>query len=246
MINLPQNFNIDTLIFIAFLAVNLIFGLMSSKGVSTLRGYSVGDKKFTTATIVSTLVATWIGGPFFFTIVKESYTQGLGFIIVAALGNFLSLFIIGKFFAPKMKMFLNKLSIAEAMGDLYGKHVRIITAIAGFFSISSGVIAIQLSISGILFQYALGTSLSFGIVISGLIITLYSSLGVVKSVTCTDTIQFITPVIFLVAALYKFGLEEIVTTSSSSSKFKIAYLIVLIGSILIIFLKPKQEYIKIT
>ncbi len=182
--------NIDATIFMGFLALNLIFGLMASKGVSTMRAYSIGDKKFSTATIASTIVATWIGGSFFVTILTETYIQGLGFILVITLGDLLNLLIIAKFFAPRMGEFLNKLSIAEAMGDLYGKNVRMITAVSGFISIS-GIIAIQLKISGLLFEYALGVPLIYGMVISGIIITLYSSLGGIKSVTFTDVIQFI-------------------------------------------------------
>ena len=180
--------NIDATIFISFLALNLIFGLMASKGVSTIRSYSIGNKDFSTATIASTIIATLISGALIFSVIAQSYIQGLGFILVNILGSFLNLLIMGKFFAPRMGEFLNKLSIAEAMGDLYGKNVRIITAISGFVSIS-GIIAIQLKISGLLFQYALGVPLVYGVIISGIIITLYSSLGGIKSVTFTDVIQ---------------------------------------------------------
>jgi Na+/proline symporter/signal transduction histidine kinase len=181
--------HIDASIFIGFLALNLILGLISSKGISTMRSYSIGDKDFSTSTIVFTIVATWVSGEFFFTIVAESYLQGLGFILAVVLCEFLNLFSIGKFFAPRMNEFLNKLSIAEAMGDLYGKNVRILTAFSGFIGIS-GIIAIQLQISGLLFQYALNIPLAYGIIISGIIITIYSSLGGIKSVTFTDVIQF--------------------------------------------------------
>jgi hypothetical protein len=45
-----------------------------------------------------------------------------------------------------MAEFLGKLSIAEAMGELFGEKVRIITAISSFIGVS-GIIAIQLKIS---------------------------------------------------------------------------------------------------
>ena len=66
--------NIDVAIFIAFLAGNLIFGLWASRGVDTLRGYAIGDKNFSTATLVTTIVATFVSGEYFFTIVSETYT----------------------------------------------------------------------------------------------------------------------------------------------------------------------------
>ncbi|MCP5369226.1 MAG: hypothetical protein H6909_00830 [Rickettsiaceae bacterium] len=182
--------DINAQIFVGFLALNLVFGLMASKGVSTMQAYSIGNKDFSTATIISTIVATWVSGEFFFTIVAETYTQGLSFIAIVMLSDFLGLFLIGSVFAVRMQKFIDKLSIAEAMGDLYGKEVRIITAISGFIAIS-GIISIQLKISGLLFEYALGVPLIYGIVISGIIITIYSSLGGIKSVTLTDVVQFI-------------------------------------------------------
>ena len=75
-----MNINIDVVIFITFLAANLIFGLWTSRGVTTLRGYAIGGKDFSTATLVATIVATWVSGEFFFTWVYESYATGIGFI----------------------------------------------------------------------------------------------------------------------------------------------------------------------
>ena len=48
-----------------------------------------------------------------------------------------------------MTEFIGKLSIAEAMGDLYGQRVRLITTISGFIGVS-GFIAVQLKITGII------------------------------------------------------------------------------------------------
>ena len=52
--------------------------------------------------------------------ISETYSNGLYFII-PLLGDAFVFLIIGYFLAPRMGAFLGKLSIAEAMGDLYGK-----------------------------------------------------------------------------------------------------------------------------
>ena len=75
------------------------------------------------------------------------------------------------------------------MGELFGNKVRTITAISGVVGVT-GIIAIQLQIAGLLFEYALGVDHFYGIILSGIIITLYSSLGGIRSVTFTDLIQF--------------------------------------------------------
>ena len=90
-----------------------------------------------------------------------------------------------------MAEFLGKLSIAEAMGSLYGNNVRIINSISGFIGVA-GIIAVQLKIAGMLFEYALGLKPVYGVISAGILITSYSSLGGIKSVTLTDIVQFAT------------------------------------------------------
>ncbi|AVP88138.1 Putative Na+/proline symporter [Candidatus Phycorickettsia trachydisci] len=182
--------NIDIAIFIGFLVVTIIFGLSSSYGITNIKEYAIGDKKFSTAAIAATLVATWASGQAFFAILSESYKDGL-YKIWTELGYAVSLLLTGLVFAPRMGEFMNNLSIAEAMGDIYGKRVRIITAIAGFIA-SAGMIAMQLKVSGSLLRYCFNWPEMYGILISGIIITIYSSLGGIKSVTFTDVIQFAT------------------------------------------------------
>jgi Na+/proline symporter len=181
-----MTFELDSLIIIGFLIANLLLGLSSSRGIRNIREYAVGDRNFSTATIV----ATWVSGEFFYNIISESYSKGLYFIWAVAIGDLLCLLLIGLFFAPRMAEFLGKLSIAEAMGELFGEKVRIITAISSFIGVS-GIIAIKLKISALVFEYV-GVPNIYGILISGVIITIYSSLGGIKSVTFTDIIQFIT------------------------------------------------------
>ena len=184
-----MNFNIDSAIFIGFLVANLLLGLYSSRGIKTIKEYAIGDRNFSTATISATIVATWISGGIFFTIISESYSNGLYFMWAGS-GDAICLLVVGYFFAPRLTEFLGKLSIAEAMGDLYGKHVRIATSVAGFIGVS-GVIAMQFKIAGLTFEY-IGVPGIYGVLVGGLIVTLYSTLGGIKSVTFTDVIQFFT------------------------------------------------------
>ena len=183
-------FNIDSAIFIGFLVANIVLGLASSRGIKTIKEYAIGDRNFSTATIAATIVATWISGEFFYSSIAEAYDKGLLAIWVAT-GDALCLLSIGIFFAPRMGEFLGKLSIAEAMGDLFGQRIRVITAVAGFIG-SVGLIAIQLKMAGFIFEYALGLPSVYGIISATIIVTLYSALGGIKAVTFTDVIQFFT------------------------------------------------------
>ncbi len=183
-------FDIDTMIFLGFLIVNIMLGLSSSKGIKTIEEYAIGNRDFSTATIVATLVATWISGEFFIASISEIYRDGF-YHLFASIGDIVCILIVGLFFAARMGEFLGKISIAEAMGSIYGQKVRIITAIFGSLGVG-GIIATQLKVAGLTFEYALQIPGIYGIIIAGSIITLYSSLGGIKSVTFTDIVQFFT------------------------------------------------------
>ena len=185
-----MNFDIEIMLFAAFLIINFVLGLYFSKGVTTIKEYAVGSRDFSTATIVATLVATWITGEFFFGDIVENYNNGMYMMWAGVIGSLLALLSIGIFFAPRLAEFLGSLSIAEAMGGLFGKNVRMLTAISGIIA-SSGMVAVQFKVAGTVFEF-LGMPVQYGVLISGLIITLYSSLGGIKSVTFTDVIQFFT------------------------------------------------------
>ncbi len=212
--------NIDTIIFIGFLVANLILGLSSSRGIKTIKDYAVGDRNFSTATIVATIVATWASGEFFYSNIYETYTIGLHAIWIA-IGDVLCLLLIGVFFAPRMGEFLGKLSIAEAMGDLYGNRIRIITAISGFIG-AAGIIAVQLKMAGFIFEYALELPSIYGVISATIIVTLYSALGGIKSVTFTDIIQFFTfgTIIPLIAYVILASIDsaDIITNTLTTNK----------------------------
>ena len=144
---------IDHIIFFSFLILNVILGLKSSKGITSITQDVIGDRNFTTAVLVSTLVATWVSGSFFANILIETYKTGL-YYFIPVLFEVVCFFIVGYFFIPRMSEFLGKLSIAEAMNDIYGQKVRIVTSISGFIFVS-GLIAVQLKIAGSVFEYIL-------------------------------------------------------------------------------------------
>lgn len=182
------NFSLDTALFLIFLLINLIIGLLVGRRVKTIRDFSIGNKDFTTATVTSTIVATWIGGGFMFYNLQNIYTDGLKFIIVALAGP-LCLLLIGQVLAVRMGEFLNNISIAEAMGDLYGTSVRIITAISGILK-GIGSIAIQFQVISKMLTLVLGFKGPWVTITAASIVIIYSAFGGIRSVTITD-IKFI-------------------------------------------------------
>jgi Na+/proline symporter len=59
-----MEFDVNSGILIGFLIATIILGLASSRGIRNIKEYAVGNRDFSTATIVATLVATWVSGSF--------------------------------------------------------------------------------------------------------------------------------------------------------------------------------------
>ncbi|MES2214794.1 MAG: hypothetical protein V4485_02085, partial [Pseudomonadota bacterium] len=183
-------YDIDLVIFIGFMVANLAIGLLYSSGIKSIREYAVGTKTFSTGTLTATIIATCVGGGNVVVSIAESYRQGLYFII-PSLGEPLALIITGYFLAPRMAEFLNNLSIAEAMGDLYGKHVRLITAI-GSIVLCIGIVGAEFKISATVLKLFFNVNSFYAVLASAVIVILYSTFGGIKAVTFTDVIQFFT------------------------------------------------------
>jgi Na+/proline symporter len=66
--------------------------------------------------------------------------MGLHFMIAIA-GGALCLLFIGQVLAVRMGEFLNNISVAEAMGNLYGDKVRFITAVSGIVAQMGYIVA---------------------------------------------------------------------------------------------------------
>ena len=182
--------NLDSAIFIGFLAVNLVVGLYYGRNVKTIKDYALGGRNFSTVALVATTVATWASGSGFFITLSKTYSNGL-YYVIASSGMALQLVVYGVFLIPRMKEFLGKTSIAEAMGDLYGKNVRIIVAITGIIG-AVGSIAVQYKAFGNIFNYFLGFPGNWAVIIAGCIVTIYSAFGGIRAVTFTDVLQFFT------------------------------------------------------
>ncbi len=183
------NLDIDTILVFLFLATNLAIGLWYGKGVKSIQDYALGGRKFSTAALTATVIATWISGSAFSFGISEIYTVGILRIMV--LGQIVGLLISGYILAPRMQEFLGKLSVAEVMGDLYGKHVRTITAVCSIF-ISATIIAMQVKVFSTIFNYFLGVNSIHATLISSIIVIIYSAFGGIRAVVFTDIFQFLT------------------------------------------------------
>jgi Na+/proline symporter len=144
---------------ILFLVINLLVGLYHGTGVKTVERYAVGDRTFSTVSIAATIAATYISGDLFIAYVSETYKEGF-FFIAAAFSGVICLLIIGWMFGrPQMHEFFGSLSVAETMGNLYGKKVRVITALSSI-ALAVGMTALQIKVFSTIFNHFFAFTLS--------------------------------------------------------------------------------------
>jgi len=218
-----MTFNIDIAIFIGFLIINLIVGLIYSGGIKNISQYATGGQKFSTGAIVATIVATFIGGGSFSMWTSGVYTTGL-YHMLFGIGDVLGFYIICYIIAPRCGEFLGTTSVASAMGRLYNSSViRIITASTALFKVA-GTIAMQFKVAAIILGYAFGDFGNELMIFGALIVITYSALGGIRAVIMTDIIQLLTfavfiPILAFIIWNHLDNPAEVVTTISSNSIF---------------------------
>lgn len=180
---------LDLGILISFLAVTLVVGLNYGKQIKTIQDYALGGKNFSTSTLVATIVATFASGSGFFVNLENTYTSGLYFLIPLS-GMLLQLWLNGRL-AIRMGEFMNHVSVAEAMGSMYGKTVQIITALSGIMA-KTGFMAIQFKIIARVLVVLFNMESHLATIMSASIVIFYSAFGGIKAVTFTDILQFFT------------------------------------------------------
>ncbi len=219
---------IDIVIIAVFLTMTFIIGIGSGSKIKTIRDYALGGRNFSTGALVATIVATFVSSSGFFIDLNGTYTDGL-FYIVSALCFALSLLTIAYLFVPRMGEFLGKISVAEVMGNLYGKEARIITAIGGTIGAVGGV-AVQFKAFGSVAAYFAGISPTESIIYTGILVTIYSAFGGIRAVTKTDILQFFTfgfvlPMIAITMWNQMYYDHQSVSQFSYSSNFQLSELV---------------------
>ncbi|WP_109997076.1 sodium:solute symporter family protein [Candidatus Cardinium hertigii] len=190
--------NLPFIMVIGFLLLTLVVGLYYSRKVKTLREYAVGNKDFATATLVATMLATNFGGGGLLRNVEQTYAKGLFWILFGLFSSAIGFWLLTPLML-RMGPFMQHLSLAESIGNAYGRLPRLVTALVSIIrstlAVAMQIIAITtaievcINLSGSENEKMLQASIT---VLATLILILYSMFGGIRSVTFTDVLQFIT------------------------------------------------------
>ena len=186
---MPSEFpNILAVAFVLFLLVNLVVGLLMSGGYGTMRGFAVGDYSMGTGTLTITLIVTMIGSRYIGTKTLSSALYGINDNFYQTLGLLVSGMLMGWFIFPRLLRFKHSYTLGHIMGELYGGGAQVLTGV--FSTVFSVVFLVgQVVWLGNLSDL-LGMDAWVIIVLTGVVVTLYTLLGGIRSVSGTDVVQF--------------------------------------------------------
>ncbi|XVN43085.1 MAG: hypothetical protein RCG15_01970 [Candidatus Rickettsia vulgarisii] len=107
------------------------------------------------------------------------------------IGSIISGIVICYYISPRVGQFLGALSIADAMGNLYGEKVRLITSVSSILSCIAKVAA-QFYVVIIILKAFPDFSGGYIVLAVAIIIIAYSSRGGIRIINFMDIVQFFT------------------------------------------------------
>ena len=172
-----------------FLLTNILISVYGSRCTATWKTHTLALRRFNTSAIVSSIVAVLYGGGLFYNELNAHY-------LLLLIGNAVGCFVIANILPHRLAFFCDSLSVAEVMGRLYGKKLRIVAAMCG---VLSGIIvsAIQIKILAIIINSFFSIPMLHNVLFSAVFIVSMVRLGNMQSLTLVNTIRNIAFVLFI-------------------------------------------------
>ena len=187
-----------TVIVVLYLLVMLFIGWWSSKRITSNTDFMVAGRRLGPFLMAGTLAATEIGGGSSLGVVQQGMqNHGISaawYIITMGLA-----FVILTFLAPKFRAATVK-TVPEYFRRRYGKSAGLITAIIMLLPLI-GLTAGQFIASSVILSTMLGISYKTAVIIVAVVVTIYSIMGGLWSVTLTDFIQVFLIIIGMIIAV---------------------------------------------
>ena len=194
-----MQFNLTvTAIVVVYLLIMLFIGWYSSKKITSNTDFMVAGRRLGPLLMAGTLAATEIGGGSSLGVVQQGMeNHGISsawYIITMGFA-----FVILTFLAPKFRAATVK-TVPEYFRRRYGKSAGLITAIIMVLPLV-GLTAGQFIASSVILSTMLGISYKTAVIIVAVVVTIYSVMGGLWSVTMTDFIQVFLIVIGMIIAV---------------------------------------------
>ena len=187
-----------TVIVVLYLLMMLFIGWWSSKRITSNTDFMVAGRRLGPFLMAGTLAATEIGGGSSLGVVQQGM-QNHGISAAWYIITMGFAFVILTFLAPKFRAATVK-TVPEYFRRRYGKSAGLITAIIMLLPLI-GLTAGQFIASSVILSTMLGISYKTAVIIVALVVTIYSIMGGLWSVTLTDFIQVFLIIIGMIIAV---------------------------------------------
>lgn len=180
---------------IAYMLMMIPIGIYAAKKIKTSEDFVLAGRGLPFYMVLGTTFATWFGSESILGTASRMSENGLSGVVEDPFGFGIALILIGAIFArPFYK--LNFLTLGDLFEAHYGKKIAALLSLAIIFSYF-GWIAAQFVALSIILNILLGIPIIWGIIISVLIVLIYTYVGGMWSVAITDTIQMAVIIISL-------------------------------------------------
>lgn len=187
-----------TAIVVIYLLIMLFIGWYSSTKITSNTDFMVAGRRLGPFLMAGTLAATEIGGGSSLGVVQQGMeSHGISaawYIITMGFA-----FVILTFLAPKFRAATVK-TVPEYFRRRYGKSAGLITAVIMLLPLI-GATASQFIASSVILSTMLGIDYKVAVLIVAIVVTLYSIMGGLWSVTLTDFVQVFLIVIGMIIAV---------------------------------------------
>lgn len=189
---------------VGYLIFNLIIGLWASRRIHTTTDFVLAGRKLPLILAASATFATWFGSETIMGAPSEFIEHGVLGIIEDPFGAALCLFLVGIFFARRFYK-MNIITFCDFFRIRYGRNAELLSAILIIPSYFSWIAA-QLLAMGIVLKIVLGLPLTECILLSSVVVVLYTIWGGMWSISITDfvqTIMIIVGLLIVAVVLYE-------------------------------------------
>ncbi|MEO5975695.1 MAG: sodium:solute symporter family protein [Chryseolinea sp.] len=174
---------------ILYLIVTVLIGIWASTRVKTSGDYMLAGRSLPLMLSSAALFATWFGSETVFGASSQFLQEGLYGVIEDPFGAALCLLLFGIFFARKLYS-MNLLTLGDFFKVRFGKKTELVASL--FLAPPYlGYIAAQLVAMGLILNAVTGLELWWGVVISSIVVTIYTYVGGMWAISITDFIQSI-------------------------------------------------------
>lgn len=184
-----------------FALFNLLAGLMAARYVHNTEDYLLAGRRLPFYLVTATLFATWFGSETILGASSEFAGGGLIAVVRDPFGAALCLILVGLVYAkPLYRMKL--LTLGDFFRERYGPLTEKLASVMIILPYLSWIAA-QYVAFGIIMQSLTGLPATQGFLIAGVVVTIYTFVGGMWSVSVTDFIQ----TLFILTGLFALTLE---------------------------------------